>query len=150
MTKSLTPRISKMLFDSDLTNTRFSLALAEILWAIMLFWPGDTFGRPTYELMSRVLSETSWAFVFLASGITQLSIVLYEQQNRDWAKVFANWNAVLWVFVVSAAFYSVYPPPAAMSGEVALACAAVWVWLRPLILDRAAIKFSANRRAACD
>lgn len=29
---------------------------------------------------------------------------------------------------------SVYPPPAAMGGEIALAMAAVWVWLRPLII----------------
>ena len=142
----LIPSLSKAFFDSDLVHTRIILSLGEFLWAVMLLWPGDTFGRPTYDVMSRVMSEASWGFVFLVSSILQFSIVVYEQQNRDWAKVFANWNAVLWVFVVGASVVSVYPPPAAMGGEVALAFAAFWVWIRALILDRAAVKLNVDRR----
>ena len=147
--KSLIESISKVMFDSDMTNTRLTLAFAEILWAIMLFWPGDTFDRPTYLAMARIMSETSWGFVFLMSAFLQIRIVVLSQQNRDWAKVFANWNAVLWVTVVGSALFSVYPPPAAMSGEIALACAAVWIWLRPILLDRAAIKYQEERRIDC-
>ena len=63
--------------------------------------------------------------------------------------MFANWNAVLWVTVVGSALFSVYPPPAAMAGEIVLASAAVWIWLRPLLLDRAAIKYLEERRTKC-
>ena len=126
--------LSNALFDTDLINTRITLAMAELLWALMLFWPGDTFVRPAYEIISGMMSETAWAFTFLISGILQISIVLFNQYGRPWAQVFANWNAVLWVFVVGASLMSVYPPPAAMGGEIALACAAVWVWARPLII----------------
>lgn len=147
--KSLIESISKVMFDSDMTNTRLTLAFAEILWSIMLFWPGETFDRPTYLAMARIMSETSWGFVFLISAILQIRIVVLSQQNRDWAKVFANWNAVLWVTVVGSALFSVYPPPAAMAGEIALACAAVWIWLRPILLDRAAIKYQEERRIDC-
>jgi len=146
MYKTILPNISRAMFDTDLTNTRITLAFAEFLWAVMLFWPGDTFNRPTYFMMSNVMSEITWGFVFLASSMVQLYIALFNHQNRDWAKVFANWNAVLWVFVVGAAMLSVSPPPAAMAGEISLACAAFWIWFRPLILDRAVIKFNEERR----
>ena len=80
------------------------------------------------------MSETAWAFTFMITGMLQLSIVLFNQYGRPWAQVFANWNAVMWVFVVGASLMSVYPPPAAIGGEIALACAAVWLWARPLII----------------
>ena len=126
--------LSSALFDTDLISTRITLAMAEVLWALMLFWPGDTFVRPTYAIISGVMSETAWAFTFLISGILQIGIVLFNQYGRPWAQVFANWNAVLWVFVVGASLMSVYPPPAAIGGEIALACAAFWIWVRPLII----------------
>ena len=126
--------LSKALFDTDLISTRITLAFAEVLWALMLFWPGDTFVRPTYSIISGVMSETAWAFTFMITGMLQLSIVLFNQYGRPWAQVFANWNAVLWVFVVGASLMSVYPPPAAIGGEIALACAAFWIWARPIII----------------
>lgn len=137
--------LSNALFDTDLVSTRITLALAEFLWAIMLFWPGDTFERQTYTIISGVMSETAWAFTFLISGLLQLSIVVFNHYGRPWAQVFANWNAVLWVFVVGASLMSVYPPPAAMGGEIALMCAALWIWARPLILRDAFNKATNGR-----
>lgn len=130
----IVPNLSRAIFDSDFVATRLILAVAELLWAIMLFWPGDTFDRPTYSLIANIASETTWAFIFLISSVLQASIVMFYQYGKPWAQVFANWNAVLWVFIVGSAMASVYPPPAAMGGEVALALAAVWVWLKPLIV----------------
>ena len=126
--------LSNALFDTDLISTRITLAMAEVLWALMLFWPGDTFVRPTYAIISGVMSETVWAFTFLISGILQTGIVLFNQYGKPWTQVFANWNAVLWVFVVGASLMSVYPPPAAIGGEIALACASFWIWVRPIII----------------
>ena len=146
---SLVEVCSSALFESDLVTTRLTLAFAEFLWAVMLFWPGNTFDRPIYYAMSHVMSETAWGFVFLISCSLQAYIALYSHQNRDWAKIFANWNAILWVFVVGAAMFSVSPPPASMAGEFALTIAAIWLWLKPLILDRAAIKFNEDRRYPC-
>ena len=130
----IVPNVSRALFDSDFVATRLILAVAELLWAMMLFWPGDTFDRPTYTALANVASETVWAFIFLTSGVLQSCVVMYNKYGKPWAQVFANWNAVLWVFVVSASITSVHPPPAAMGGEIALAMAAVCVWLRPLIM----------------
>ena len=52
-------RILKIAFYSNQHSARFLLALAETFWAISLFWPGDTFTRPTYEVMASVANETA-------------------------------------------------------------------------------------------
>lgn len=126
--------LSKALWDSDLIATRVSLAIAELLWAIMLFWPGDTFGRPTYKAMSHVMAEEAWALLLLFSAVIQITIVMGEHIHTTFSRIFAGWNAALWVFLVGSMLISVYPPPAAIGGEMSLAFAAVWVWLRPYIL----------------
>lgn len=100
----------------------------------MLFWPGDTFSRPTYSVMANVFNETAWALVFLVSSVTQITIVLQNDFHSRFARYFAGWNAVLWFSVVMGMLLSVYPPPAAIAGEIALAVGALWIWIRPYIL----------------
>lgn len=126
--------LSRALWDSDLIGARLSLAIGEFFWAVMLLWVGDTFGRPTYHHMAIIANEEIWGLVFLVSSVTQLSIVLMDDMHSKFARYFAAWNASLWVFVVWSMLASVYPPPAAIGGEIALAFAAGWVWLRPYIL----------------
>jgi hypothetical protein len=121
------------LFDSDLVASRLALALGEACWAIMLLWPGPTFGRPTYHIMSDVASENAWAAAFLLTSILQFTIVIQQDFDGKFARYFSAWNAFLWVFVVGSMLLSVYPPPAAIGGEIALAVSATWIWLRPLI-----------------
>lgn len=128
------PAFTRALFDSDLIASRISLAIAEFAWATMLFWPGDSFARPTYTLMAHVAVEEVWAAVFLLSAVTQISIVAMEDFNSSLARYFAGWNAALWGYTVASMLLSVYPPPAAIGGEIALAFSAAWIWLRPFIL----------------
>lgn len=128
--------LSKALFDSDLISTRLTLALAEMCWAFMLLWPGDTFDRPTYFLMSKLMPELAWALIFVVTSIVQFTIVLRYAFHKPWARVFATWNAGLWVATVGSMLLSVYPPPAAIGGEIALVVAALWIWARPLILEK--------------
>lgn len=126
--------LSKLMWDTDLIGSRFLLALGEFLWFLMLAWPGDTFTRPTYMHMSAVMAEEAWAFIFLLSSVTQLQIVLSGDMHTRFARIFAGWNACLWTYVVVSMLLSVYPPPAAIAGEIALAFGSVWIWVRPYIL----------------
>lgn len=127
--------LSKALWDSDLIATRVSLAIGEAFWAIMLLWPGNTFGRPTYHAMSQVMSEEAWGLLILVSAVTQLTIVMEGALHSKFARIFSCWNACLWVFLVLSMMLSVSPPPAAIGGEFALTASACWVWLRPYILQ---------------
>ena len=124
--------MSRALFDSDLIASRLALFLAEALWSIMLFWPGDTFARPTYSWMEAVAPEPVWALAFGVSAVLQISIVIYDQCDRTWAHVFAAWNALLWTSSIGLMLAGVYPPPAAIGGEAALAVSALWIAVRPL------------------
>ncbi len=126
--------LSRALWDTDLVGVRVTLFLAELSWAIMLFWPGETFGRPTYHIMEQTMPELAWAAIFLLSAFTQITIVMLEDFRSAFARYFAAWNGCLWIFCVCSMLLSVYPPPAAIGGEMALMVGAVWVWFRPFIL----------------
>lgn len=126
--------VSRLIWDTDLVATRFLLGIAELMWVLMLLWPGDTFERPTYRVMSEVMSEAGWALVFLLSAATQITVVLMDDLHSRFARYFSGWNAILWTFVVVSMLLSVTPPPAAIAGEISLAFGALWVWIRPYIL----------------
>lgn len=135
--KAIHRRVAQIMFDTDLIAVRVMLAVGEFFWAVGLLWPGELFGpsRQTYALMANIMSEESWGILFLISSATQLGIVLIGDFGSRFARCFAAWNACLWMFSIAAAILSVYPPPAAMGGEGALALGALWVALRPHLID---------------
>lgn len=128
--------LRKALFDDQFIFTRIVLGMSEITWALLLMWPGRSFDRPTYAAMSHIMPEESWAFVFLVTGVVQFTIVLREDYYCGLARYFAAWNAALWFTVVVGMLLSVSPPPAAISGEIVLALASFWIWLRPFLIIR--------------
>lgn len=138
---------TRALFDSDLVASRLIIALAEWWWFALLLWPGNTMERPTYHVMSHVLAEDGWAFVFMMSAIMQTSIVLTESYHSLFARLFAGFNAGLWTFVVISMLLSVSPPPAAISGEIALAFASIWIWIRPHIIIEGLARARSQRTA---
>jgi hypothetical protein len=116
---------------SDLHATRFVLALSELIWAITLLWPGDTFGRPTYKFMSQLIpSEELWGIIWLFSAITQFYILITGKYHERPSVIFAGFNSILWWTCVISMYLSVSPIPAAISGEAALAFAASWIYVR--------------------
>lgn len=136
MTDKIITAFSKLIWDSDLIASRFTLALSEFLWASMLLWPGDSFERPVYHNLKYFAIEELWGSIFLITGILQLSIVFSKDLHSTFARIFSAYNAFLWLFVIGGIVVSVFPPPAALGGEMALTVTAVWIWLRPYILAR--------------
>ena len=126
--------LTHALWDTNLVSSRLLLGIAEMFWAVLLMWPGETFGRPTYNGMARVMPEEAWGLVFALSSVTQITIIVQRDYHCWMARYFAAWNMVLWLFVVVSMLLSVYPPPAAISAEITLALAAVWIWARPFLL----------------
>ena len=80
MTNRALHGMSRALFDSDLIASRLALFIAETLWAIMLFWPGGTFDRPTYSEMAKVAPELVWATAFGISAVLQETGVITPGQ----------------------------------------------------------------------
>ena len=126
--------IGYALLETEMVATRLVLALSSAVWSLLLWWPGETFGRPTYNGMSHVMDEEGWAFLFLVDAVMQITIVLQQDFHSRFARYFAGFNAALWGFVVASMLLSVYPPPAAISAELVMAVCAAWIWIRPFIL----------------
>lgn len=136
----LIKNLSCAIWDSDLIASRLSLAIAEFFWSAMLLVWGSShnlFDRPTYKQMAVVMPAEAWGVLLLVSAVLQLTIVLNDDMHSTFARYFAAFNAALWVYIgIVSPLMSVYPPPAAMGGEFALAFAAGWIWVRPYILAR--------------
>lgn len=124
-------RLSYLTFQSDLHATRFFLAIAEFIWAVSLLMPGDTFDRPTYNVMKHVMaSEEIWGFIWLFSGIMQFYILISGKYHDRFAIAFSCFNAMFWWFVTISMYLSVWPPPSAISGELALSIGAAIIFIR--------------------
>jgi len=138
MTKhKLLKELSHTLWDSDLLVSRITLAIAEFSWAVMLLWPGETFDRKIYSTMALFTTEEVWGFVFLASAVIQVYIVLSGSIHSKLSELFAGWNAVFWIAAMVSLLLSMkYPASATLSGNIAVSCVAVWIWIRPFILKR--------------
>lgn len=139
MNNKFIDNLSRMLWDDEMIATRFTLAASEFFWGITLMTWGaahNLFQRPTYKYMDLLGNEYGWGAVFLLSGALQITIVLRHDIHSCFARYFAGFNAVLWIVSIGGCYLSVSPPPAAMSGELALTFAAIWIWVRPAILRR--------------
>ena len=122
-------RFKTILFAADLKFARAALAWASLLWCLMLLWPGDTFQRPTYELMGKYAPEWVWATSFGIHGIYSLINLSRDKirQTVDWV-VEGMLGCVLWTSSCFFMLFSVYPPPAAISAEIVSAFTS-WVIL---------------------
>lgn len=142
--------LSRAFFDSDLVATRLMLFVGELCWAVMLWWPGDTFSRPTYETMQRIAPELVWAVAFSITAALQIYLVAFEKHNHPNAVWFYWWNALIWSAAVASMLYSVYPPPAAIGAEIASAFAAIWIAIRPAILTSINRKVQRHFEGVCN
>ena len=119
---------------SDTTPTKFMLAIAATCWAVLLYWPGDTFTRPVYKYMAEVAgadAELKWAALWTihAAGMWWRT---FANKPRPYIAFCVN---SLGVLLFSGAAYSIfftltYPIPAAIAPDIVLALAAFWVMLR--------------------
>ncbi len=126
-------RIREVLFDSDMAATRTILAIAEFLWAVNLLWPGASFERHTYAAMAAIADETIWGLAFLITAYVQWKIVAIGEFHSPAARHFAFWDALLWAYSAGSIYSSAYPPAAALSAELALTLASLWICIRPLL-----------------
>ena len=128
--QTLRERLRHLMFNIDMEGTRFTLSFAAIIWSIMLFWAGDTFSRPTYTYMAAIADELTWATLFGLQGVFAMYSLLSEKKNRFLLSADALLGCLLWSSSCVAMLASVYPPPAAISAEIAAAFASWWVLVR--------------------
>jgi hypothetical protein len=121
-------KVCSIIFSYDLEALKLILFASSILWSLLLLWPGETFGRPTYEMMSKVMDEITWGVAFLLHGVIGLS----SRISKIKGVLYVNnlMGSFLWLGSSVLMLLSVYPPPAAISGELVLSLASVWLFIR--------------------
>lgn len=122
-------RLLVVLWASDLLAVRLMLSVSAVFWSGFLFWPGSTFDDPAYTIMADVMGESAWATLFLATGLMQGTVLLVGCYHSKLCVLFAAIQAGLWLFTPIALALSGFLS-ASISGNCALALAAVWVYLR--------------------
>ena len=138
MIRTLWGRIVYIFWHRDMLATRFSLAFGSLIWAALLWWPGDLFtpSRVTYRLMSQIADEDVWGLAFAMQGTFMLLALVSEPRNKLIWCFDALFGALLWTLATVTCFAShwqigtPYAPPAAMSAEVALMFASWWHLIR--------------------
>ena len=123
-------RYMYILFNADLQAVRIMLAWGAIFWSLMLFWPGNTFDRPTYHIMSHYASEAVWAAAFGVQGVVMMWSLLSGKHSKLTLISDAVLGCILWTASCLCMLASVYPPPAAISAEITSAVASWWVLVR--------------------
>lgn len=136
--RNISGRLKYILWQSDLEATRLGLAIGSLLWAALLFWPGELFApsRTTYALMGSIAPEEIWGALFALQGTTMFYSLLYGYKSKVTYAADALLGCWLWTASTVACFMShyqslgTYQPPAAMSYEVIGALASWWCLVR--------------------
>lgn len=123
-------RVWNIAWHSDLHATRFLLGVAEIIWAVSLWMPGQNLASPVSHVMGSVMTEGVWGLIFMFSGVIQLSIIAASSYHSQCATWFSGWNAMLWIYLTLSMYVSGLVPLTAISGELSLAVGASWVFIR--------------------
>ena len=128
-------RLKQIMLYGDLSLAKLILSLGSLLWSLLLFWPGDTFGpsRQTYSLMAHWMGEMTWATLFLIHGVTSLWALLWCRKDA-WLVIWDNvLGSLLWTCSASLMMFAYLPsnpPPAAISAEIVLAILSWWFLIR--------------------
>ena len=115
---------------SDLMFSRLCLSFSSMLWAVMLFWPGDTFERPTYSMMGEILPEHSWAILFVIHSLTSIYSLDKNKINSITLFFEGILGSLIWTSSCFFMLLSVYPPPAAIAAEIVMAFTSWWILIR--------------------
>ena len=126
--------MSRVLWDTDLVGSRFTLGLAEFLWGFLLLWPNKLIVLSGLVPGLTFVPSYVGGLIMIATGICQFVILLGNDMHTKFARHFATWNTLVWVVVVYGLVSSKYPPPSSTGGGLALALSAFWIWVRPYIL----------------
>ena len=141
MSSFIANRIKSLYRYGDTTPATLASIGSSFLWALCLIFPGTLIGppgvgRPTYKYMYDIATEEVWIGVFLSIFVLQIWRIFCDQNFKNRLAVYLIevaikcWAAMVWTFIALACMIAQYPPAAAMSDAVIIACLCWWDFLR--------------------
>lgn len=115
---------------ADCTFAKIFLAISSLLWALILFLPGNTFDWAPYSLMKEIASEFWWGVAHLIYG----TLIIYTLTHANHSKIIGMIESVIgfliWTTSAICMLIAVYPISAAISPHIVGALATWWVLIR--------------------
>jgi hypothetical protein len=108
---------------------RSFLIISSYLWSILLFMPGYTFDKGTYNLMAFIASENVWAIAFLLYAILG-TLNLEDLFDRKYTIVESIIGFLIWSTTAVCIFMSTSQAPAAAAPHIVGAFMSWWVLIR--------------------
>lgn len=123
-------RVHHLLFSpSPLELAQLCTVWAGYLWTVMLLWPGETMSRPTYRIMAELTNDYGWAVIFFTVSSIQAFRLAFCLSAGRWNNLIHLLYPAIWTFTTASMLLSVYPPPAAISGEIVITVLSVLVFV---------------------
>jgi hypothetical protein len=117
---------------ADLTLSRLTVALGSLAWSGILLFGGEQFERPSYVYLREVAPQWVWGAAFGVCGFLQIWRVArgVPVTSGIHACVVAGVIAWMWSAISVALALSLNPPPAMVSGNIAIAIIAGVIFIR--------------------
>lgn len=133
--KTLARRAAEILWTSDLTIPRLTVALASMTWGLILLTMGPQFERPSYVHMRDLAPQWTWGAAFAVCGIYQFAraFIGVPITRGTFAAVVAGVIAFLWLFVCVMVAGSLDPPPGLLAGNVGITSLACLILVRSVV-----------------
>ena len=106
------------------------IALSSIIFSASLFWPGESFYNPEYNIMKMFASELIWAFAFLINGSVTIWSLLTGIKSKYLFMFDSVGATILWTITSLSILLSVYPPPADCAPPLVFAFMSWWIMVR--------------------
>ena len=122
--------------ETDLIATRFMLSLGSLFWGAMLLFPGETFSRPMFTVLSEVMPEIFWGILFLISGFAGLYSLFCGYVKKILIVIDSLLGCFLWTSITIGMLLSAFTvgnnssAPAAASPAIVLAMESWWILIR--------------------
>lgn len=118
-------------FGADTVTIRIILAWASLISAGALFFDGDKFQLPAYEVVSRFGSEQAWAFYFFVHFVGVHWRIFERSKSRPkWALAINTWGFSVWFVSTVGVVWSVGTLGIPTSIAATMCAASAWSLFR--------------------
>lgn len=136
LTTTIRGKFCYLLNKSDLLATRFILSLSSFLWGSMLLIPGDTFDRPMFAVISKIMPEEIWGILFFAHAVAALCSLFIGMHKKVLLILDSILGCFLWTSITLGMLFSLLytdgfqTAPAATSPSIILTLVSWWLLAR--------------------
>ncbi len=130
-------RLARILWHSDMDATRFSIAMASLFAALLLFFSDISLAnKPSMYFVNQVFNEITLGFVFLTHAVLSFRQLLLPKVNKHCVLANSIFGCALWswvgisYFAAKLVLYTTFSPSLVSAAGIAISLACWWLLVR--------------------